>query len=278
MSEQTLAISFSLPSGEDDDHEYLIIEQEPWGEDVGKTTFLQGLTGIAAVVYGRLYYEKNCQGDANGFDMKVYVYPSSVSMSYQFHISHGEYTPAGSEIIVRDEMIQCGFEDSAEINYPRSSTALPSLQWLGPCYDNTGTIVSRPTITMEGRTILFSKKVYGSLRVRYSVYRVTYNVRVEERDDSIENNFQSVVYCNWDGGIKWLNIDPPSGYDYDKGDCGNGFYGYYDEYGNWVWATSLPGSTEIDPDDEDEIPVAPERDRKIVKDYCSQETTSDTIS
>lgn len=268
--ETTFSLPFSLPSGDEIENKYLLIEQEPWGKDVGKTTALQAFAGITAAIYGIDWPRTNCMGDAEGYDAKVYVYPSIIGMSFRFHITHGEYVSKGAKILIRDETVQCGFNKSVDLNYP--CRARPSLQWLGRCYDFTGAIVSKPVVTIEGSRLFFSKQVYGSLRVRYTVIRYTYDVRVEERDESIENNFDSVVYCNWNGGIKWLKINPPSGYDYTKDDCGNG--AWFDAYGNLILGGG--GSVIIDPEEDPKPPIAPEVDRKIVIAYCEQELKSDS--
>lgn len=198
MDEQTISVSFALPSREDKE-DYILIEQEPWPKDVGKTTVLQGLAGMSAILFATPFPTVNCGGDSTGFDTPIYVYPSRRGLHFTFAVSHGEYLPGVSLVNYRDEMKQCGLVDSIELDYPPLFT--PSLQWIGDCYDERGAIISRPVITVVGRTIFFSKRVYGSFRARYRVYRKVYNVRVESRDDSIENNFDSVAYCVWNGGV-----------------------------------------------------------------------------
>lgn len=256
MTEQSLSINFS--GGEI--YDYLLIEQEPWPEDVGKTTVLQGLAGMAALLFNTEFPLANCGGDSAGFDTDVFVYPSRLDMRYKFDISHGEFTPDVFLLLQRDEMKQCGYVASVELDYPPIN--IPSLEWVGDCYDNRGAIVSKPTITVAGRTIYFSKLVYGSLRARYTVFRNTYKIRVESRDDAIENNFDSVVYCVWDGGIQWMDCSPPSGYDITKGICGNGI-----------------GDTDIEDPEPDPDPDKPPEstdgaDLEIKIDYCSQEEIS----
>ena len=259
----TLPIALSNPSSAAAD-DYILIEQEPWGKDVGRTSLMQGLVGIKAAVYGTLFPPANC-GGLDGFDTPVYVYPSRSDLNFVFAVIHGEFVPCTVQTLIRDEIVQCGFKASAELKYPCQGT--PSLQWLGQCYDPDGNIVPRPNVTIAGRELQFDGLVYGSLRARYSVLRKTYNVRVEERDDSIENNFDSVAYCVWTGGVKWKELSPPSGYDEHHGNCGNGIY---DDGSGGDSAICSPTGKRY--------PTAVRADRHTKKDYCSQVVESDEIT
>ena len=87
--------------------------------------------------------------------------------------------------------------------------------------------------------------------------------RIEKRDDSIDNQFQSVAYAVWDGGVQWHELSPPSGYDITEGNCGNG----------------LPGgsSTICDPN-HDKYIKAVRADRYIGIDYCTQVVREDRVT
>ncbi len=266
MSEQTLAVNFSLPS-RGDQEDYILIEQEPWPKDVGRTTVLQGLTAMSAILFATPFPSVNCGGDSIGFNTPIYVYPSRMSLIYTFYMYNGEYNPGVMSFDYREEMKQCGLVDSIELDYPPLAT--PSLQWIGDCYDDRGVITSKPLITVIDRTISFSKRVYGSFRARYRVYRKIYNVRVESRDDSIENNFDSIAYCVWNGGIAWEKCKPPSGYDITGADCNNGI----NPDGSFGGTNMRMGSGDeepYDPEDIDEPLVADGVDLEIKVHYCDQ--------
>ena len=271
-----------------DDSDYVIIEQKPWAKDVGRTSNSQGILAIGTMIFGEELFGgvlplPNC-GGADGFDAPVYVYPSSADLNYVFDVSHGGASSAiatsdKSEsdvasgkplgvvgVVTREEVVQCGYNSSANTEYPVQR--MVSKQWIGKCYDSVGNVVSRPSVTQKGRALFFSKKVYGSVRVKYKVHRVTYTVRVPERDDSIENNFQSVAFCRWDGGVEYKEIEAPSGYEITLGDCDNGL------------PDGSDGSTDICPDDRGQgsYPVAVHADRHTKVDYCSQQITSDKVT
>ena len=260
----TLGVSLTIPSA--DDADYVMIEQEPWPDDVGRTSNSQGILAIGSMIFGGSIPLPNCGGLA-GFDTPVYTYPSRPSLAYTFKVSHGLYQFGVVEILHREEIIQCGLRESAETHYPVVS--MGSMMWLGKCYNEEGNVVLHPAIRREGRTLFFNAPVYGSLRVRYQVYRKIYNVHIEEREDSIENNFECVAYCLWTGGLNYKEIKAPNGYDDTKGNCGNGLYG-----------DSLGSGVEICSPDwgKGTYPVATSADKLTKIDYCPQIVKSETIT
>ena len=267
-SHQTLSVALTNPASDAGD--YILIEQEKWGKDVGRTSVAQGVYAIGSMIFGGSMPDANC-GGLNGFDTDVYVYPSSSDLRFQFAVSHGEFQPGTFENLIREEIIQCSLQDSVQCKYPVQS--MVSMQWLGECFNSEGIVVSRPTVKRSGRTFSFSEKVYGSLKIRYNVRRFTYKVRIEEREDSIENNFECVAYCVWDDGVAYKEITAPSGYEMTSGNCGNGLYGT-DGLGG-----GAGGATDIDPgepDQGDDLPTAPKKDRKVSVDYCEQTLESDS--
>lgn len=239
----------------------MLIEQEPWGKDVGRTSMLQGIQGIQASIYGGLFPDPNC-GGLNGFDTPIYVFPSRPELNVKFALSHGSFMPCKVENVIREEVVQCGLQDSAEIDYP--PVGIVTLSWIGKCYDESGNELPKPAVVVIGRRLSFSQKVFGSIRARYSVYRKTYACRIEERDDSIENNFDAVAYARWNGGVVWLEINPPSGYDATRGNCGNGVYGQ-----------DGGGNSDICSPQGSKYPVAARANRHTKVVYCLQEIMSD---
>lgn len=226
---------------------------------------LQGIQGIQSSIYGGLFPDPNC-GGLNNFDTPIYVFPSRSDLNCTFKLSHGDFMPCRVENKIREEVVQCSLQDSADIDYPPVGSV--NLSWIGKCYDESGNEILRPTVVVSGRKLTFSEKVYGSVRARYTVYRKTYNCRIEKRDDSIENNFDAVAYVRWNGGIVWLEIDPPSGYDATEGNCGNGVYDQGDQGDGG-------GDTEICSPQGSRYPSAARANRHTEVDYCRQEVKSD---
>jgi len=267
MTEASLTIPFSDSSATPEN--YLKIEQEPWGKDVGKTTNMQAILAVSAAVYGGRWPNANCGGLNGEFRATVYVYPGNPHMSYRFKVSHGRVTHGPLGVPFREEIIQCGLQLEHETDYP--IFAVITKAWIGRCYDNEGNITIRPEVTIVGNKIILSKKVYGSLRIRYMAIRHTYHVIVSKRLNAIENTYQSVAYAVYDGGVEWTDIEAPANFEELEGECGNG--AWYDDDGNFM---RISGVDICNPDGH-RFPAAVTADRLIDQDYCSREITDDRI-
>lgn len=260
---QTHRINLSTPALDDSD--YVIIEQEDWAKDVGRTSEAQGVTAIGSMIFGGAMPLPNC-GGLGGFDVPVYVYPSRPGLVFKFKVSHGQARAGIAATPIREEVIQCSLNDTAQADYP--VVGMTSMRWIGECYDENGNVTSRPVVTRTGRTLFFSKKVYGSIRIQYIVRRLTFNVRIEAREGSIENNFECVAYARWTGGVSYREITAPSGYDDTQGNCGNGLYG---------GGVSTPDEC-LPTGDQGNYPKAIKADRETIVQYCSQIVSSDTVT
>lgn len=273
MTDTSLAIQFANPSGADGECE-LLIEQEPWGKDVGVTTEMTGILGIASAINGTRWPEVFCGGMNGYFNATVYVYPCDFGMDYQFHVSHGSVTSGSTDIKYREEVVQCSMQLVHTLDYPLYQ--LGSMSWIGRCYDSQGNFVSRPQVSIYGNQVVISEEVYGSVRVRYTVVRHTYHVTISRRFAAIENKYESVAYAVWDGGVKWIDIEAPAGFEAYDGDCGNG--SYHDDNLQDGYISDQLGRTDICGHRYTDIPVASSADRRITVQYCTQITTSDEIS
>jgi len=260
-------LSVSLGLSKSDDSDFILIEQQPWAKDVGRTSETQGILAIGSIIFGGNIPKPNCGGLA-GFDTKLYVYPSRGALAFRFAVSHGEFIRGASGTVIREEVVHCSLSESSELEYPVN--IMMSMEWIGYCYDALGNITARPSLTLDNNTLRFGSNVYGSIRVKYYVYRIEYNVRVEERDDSIENNFNSIAYCVWGGGVTYRDIKAPSGYDRTMGNCGNGLYGQIDF-----------GDRDVEicqPEHSGSYPVSVKADRHMKINYCPQDIASDVIT
>lgn len=258
-------LNISLSTSSADELDYVLIEQEEWGKDVGRTSLPQGILAIGAMAFGGVLPLPNC-GGFDGFDANVYAYPSRNDLAFKFAVSHGTCQSGIIQTLTRTEIINCSLQNSVDTKYPVQD--MQSMVWIGPCYDKNGSIVPRPSVLQKGRFIYFSDKVLGSLRVTYGVYRIVYNVRIEKREYSIENNFESVAYTVWDGGINAKDIEVPSGYEYTDGKCDNGKDPDQDGSITTICPPPLHGT----------YPISVQADRNTKVGYCPQLILKDVIT
>lgn len=257
----TLSISFD--NSTDSQETCVKIEQEPWGKDVGETTQSQAIEAIAALMYGGSWPVTNCGGFEGRFQATVYVYPCEYGLNYRLGVSHGFVSGRLIEVPIREETIQCSMELEHELDYP--VWAILSKSWLGKCYDTDGNITTKPNVTVvDGKLIVLDKQVYGTIRVRYSVFRHVYYITVYKRQEALENTYQSVAYAIWDGGVVWIDVKAPTGFEDTDGECENG--AWYDEDGSM---THISGMDVCD-EDEYSVPVSVNANKHVEVDYCSQ--------
>lgn len=262
MTDTTLGIGFSLPT---DSETCLKLEQEPWGKDVGETTDLQGITGIIAAVTGSRWPDMYCGGTKGIFNATVYAYPCNTAFRWQLKVSHGSVVSSRMQHAYREEVIQCSLQKEVTPDYPVMHAH--TLAWIGNCYDSRGNTVGKPLAWYADGAVHVSRKVYGSLRFRYMVRRTEYKIKVSRRTGAFENKYEVVAYAVWDGGVTWIDVDPPAGFEAFDGDCGNGFY--TDDDGNQTITQDICGP------EYSKLPKAVEADRSIIVWYCDQEIMSD---
>jgi hypothetical protein len=270
LSEQYITISYSNRSTAQDN--CLKFEQEPWSQDVGKTSEMQAILAISAATYGGRWPEVNCGGLNGQFNATMYVYPCT-GATFQFHVSWGRVVSRRAELLYREDIIQTDLELKHTPDYPVRFMALMS--WIGKCYDHDGNVVAAPSADYDSDTgvITVSREVYGSLRVRYTVRRYTYQVQINRRPTAQENKYQSTAYVVFNGGVKWLEIEAPSGFEAFDGDCGNGAF-YEGNLQNGYYDGGLSQTSVCTPE-YSKLPTAVTADRYIEVAYCSQEVISD---
>ena len=114
--------------------------------------------------------------------------------------------------------------------------------------------VSYPTLTRLENNILADQKVYGTVEIVYKTIEHSALIYVPARE-SIENRFQSVVWCRWGGGVKMLELSEPPNAEssLEQDETCEGRYSNF----------SVIHKDHFKP------PYAEEADKDIFSDYCS---------
>lgn len=270
MGDSALTVTFGKRSVTADYD--LIIEQEPWGKDVGKTTTMQAIAAMQTAIYGSPMPTLNCGGAEGRFRTRIFVYPSDRYMDFHFKLSNGIVISHTIAFDIREEIINCSMELEQRTEYPVLHVL--SSGWLGKCYDARGTLTSPPDAEIDGDKITFDKKVYGSLSIRYRVFRHIYVVEIRRRHLAIENKYDCLAFCVFAGGVEWTDVEAPAGFEETDGACENGdYFKYMDDLANWL--NGRIGHVNVCRAKYRTIPVAAYADRAIEVDYCSQEINSD---
>lgn len=263
--ESTLHIPFGVPVAAQ--ARSLRIEQEEWETTTGQVT----KSGLYSYLYGRLTANIVVNNVNCGFSMvdgvptvftTIYVYLPMAEFPYAFHTSYGMLGAKAIDRLEQKEIINFSLSKSHQLVYLPGADV--EYSWVGAVYDVHGAVTPAPEVSFEGGSVLLNKIVYGSLRVEYGVLRHKYVLQAPIRAGVEEVDlFGAVVYAIYDGGISWLELEPPPGIDALLGGGGSNVCGY----------AVIPADV---PDDEYQPPTeCPKADRTIDIDYCSQEVLSD---
>lgn len=269
MSSRHILINFINPDRDRDPLDLLKIEQEEWAPYTGYVTKANVVKYLAELLYGSGdEVQVDCGMVGDTVVCGVFAYPLEPDLTYQLHTSWGELSERSVEEIEHEEIINVTLRrnDDTDQVYSEESLTYPALEilsteWLGDTYGADGAYIAPPVITTDGATLQIGAACYGAVRVRYRVLRHTYILNIARREESIQNHFSAVVFGVYSGGINWLEIDPPPGAEEYAADleCGWGNHGV------------------VEPEEDDPLEDPPMRhaNRRQVKDYCSQEITSD---
>jgi len=145
--------------------------------------------------------------DGMSFSAVVLVYPYPETLIYNTGAVNGLLSGPLRTLITKTETLKFSLGNTASLKYPVHTFL--SGKWLTDVYDTEGTIVSRPTVTQNGREFSVDAKVYGTYEVQYVTAVDVYTMTVSVRLEAVENFFQSVFYAWFDGGVELLDIDPP---------------------------------------------------------------------
>lgn len=258
--QQSLAITFARPAL--DPADLLLIEQEEWARNTGVVTTAEMLRYVSAYVYNQLYASRTrCALQGGQLRCTVNVYPRVPGLVYRLHTSWGSLSgPSGGTVEIT-EILNYTLTTEERVQYP--CREIRSARWLDVCYDPSGAVVANPALVIGDEAIVIAAPVYGSVEVRYTTERYSYQLAVPRREEALESMFSAAVYALYPGGISWIEIDLPDSFDEATAEdrCG------------------LDGTVSVTWPEDNPRPVSdnPYRRRTVV-DYCSQEIISDTIT
>ncbi len=258
MGDTSLNITLSSPAPETVDAMFL--EQEDYSDYLGKVTKAAMIQSILGFIFPEtsVTLPNNCGGADGIFETIIFAYFYEENLTYDIGTSQGLLGMGVVESLDYVEYLNISLKEEVNFSYP--SRQLKILEWEGAAYNKRGEVIPYPDYTVDSKGLKFDSEVYGSLKVRYNVIRHRYVLTVESLQLSdpgvIENKYQAVVYARWDGGVTWLEVEAPHGFEDFDGRCGSG------------------GTTVQPPEEPDSPPFASPTNKDIYIDYCTQEPVS----
>lgn len=239
--------------------EPVVIYDPEMSADDGNIVYGQGLTTIGdtgSIVQGTRPASVNCSLNADGELLAtLYAYPYPSSLNFNVRLTHGRITSSKQESNAFEEIILFRLSDNERTSYPVSS--MQSSTWVGDVYDVEGAIVNPPSKSYSNNYFSLSRKIYGSLLVKYKVKRYIYELAIPMNEEEEDNKWDTVAYGIFDGGVSWEEI---------RGDESNSLSGT-------ECTRSILSTGDSDGDDEDEEGRSSGRYTKY--DYCTQDILYD---
>lgn len=253
----------------------VLLQQEAWDPYVGQLTKMQVFAWLSKIIFQTAIPSGYCPPGFPGFSKTIYAFPSSPSLNFKVGCSNGSLHDGHVEILDYTELVQVNLNRNPPLKYPAMS--ISSYAWDGDVYNKIGEMVGHPDISLIDNSLSLRDTVYGSLRVTYKVYRYTYILSVQPREEYQEKKFQSFIYAVWGGGTTYIEVEAPVGAEQEEIPCNNilgGGIGQFSPFG------VIPGSTELGESGEfsdDENPYAGKvtgEDETQYIDYCSGEVST----
>lgn len=262
--QSTLTLTYAGTARDQVPLELLRLEQEEWDVNTGAITKGELLRYMSAQIIAALYNaELDCGIDSSGrVQTRLYAYPYVAGLRYRLYLSWGEVSAPKKEMLTITELVQFRLETEATADYPVRE--ILSAVWEDECYGTEGEVVPPPDLSLEVDRLLCASPVYGTARVRYRCERHTYELRIPRRDGAVDNHFSAVAVAVYDGGLVWIEIDPPPRIAKFEADADA-------ECGRTI-------NADVTDDEDDPSPVQPSlRDRRTIVDYCSREIISESF-
>lgn len=234
----------------------IAIEQESWGDKIGKVTKLDLINTLSNDILGTVTStDIDCGTDDDGssYCCVVYAYPSPPDLLFNMGITSGSLDQPRREEVEVTELISFKLTSEENSRYPTEE--ILSFTWGDFILDGNGSTIQAPEVTLDGDFIILSSPVYAVATITYKTVRYVYTAKVVARDDSDVNVFQSVVYATWDGGVELESLGAPP----------NAEESYSSQ-------TTCEGNTNliVDPDEpeDDNTPKVKGENETVYLDYC----------
>lgn len=237
-------------------YDALVLEQEKWDACKGVPTKIDLLNEITKSIYNDTDSANvDCVVENGSFSTAIMVYPYDPNLNYDIGVTHGTFREMSIVEVEVNELVRFSLDNESKTKYPVQT--LISFSWYTDVYDEKGILQLKPNLSVINSIVKSSKKIYGTAKVKYKTLRHLRILDITAREEDIENVYQSVVYTNWDGGVKMLEVEPPEGAEED--------------YSNDVTCTTRALLHMGDDNDDLPMPTADSTYEEVNILYCEQE-------
>lgn len=221
-----VSTEFTGPGAADAAEVSLVLEQKPFPTDSGSIKTMQeiaeenGWQFVMAVgnlvissdielIY-EAYYNQCGAGPDGSITATIYVFKTPQDLTYKLVANWGSFV--GDPVTAsmeREESVSFNLEQSVNLGYKVEE--LISIAWEGDVFDSSGTVIYPAVPSLSGNLLVTDQAVYGTIRIKYTVFGDTWELNIPKREDATSNEFQSTVLAFYgDNQVETLDVDGPN--------------------------------------------------------------------
>ena len=258
MQTAPLSIPFAPPTG-DSTEDLVLLEQEQWSSRTGLLTRAGMVRWLDAALYnqGSMAGVMDCGLTDGNLQILIHVYPLRPDVQFRLTTTAGQLGNAEYAELEESESVSFDMETTATLRHP--ALRIAAAQWLVGPYDPDGNPIDAPPLWIDGRRIIASRPMYGSVHLTTITPRYTYPLVLHWQEA------QALLLAGWSeyavclpppGRPAALALEAPPGLE-DLAESGEGcgasrHYTHRHDGGPWP-------------------PAAQPQDKRIKCDYCELE-------
>lgn len=233
MADHSTQVSteFTGPGAAEAGEVSLVLEQKPFPQDSGDIKSIYEIAeenGLDFIVmhhdsFGRQVafssnhdeinrlYQAQCGKNPDGsITATVYVFKTPEDLTYNLVASRGTFEGEPvTESTEKEESLSFHLEASVNLGYIVKE--ILSLEWEGDVYDSSGGVIQPDIPSLVGTELVVSTPVYGTVRIKYTVFGDTWLLNIPPREEASADEFQSTVHAFYGlNQVETIEIIPPN--------------------------------------------------------------------
>lgn len=208
----------------------LVLEQRPFPQNSGEVKSIQQIAEDNGLEFIEMHYEGShlaafssntdeinelyqaqCGKNPDGsITATIYVFKTPVDLTYNLVASRGSFIGDPiTESTEKEESVSFNLETAVSLGY--SVEEILSLEWEGDVYNSSGGVIQFDIPLLVGTELVVNEPVYGTVRVKYTVFGDTWLLNIPPREEASADEFRSTVHAFYGmNQVETIEISPPN--------------------------------------------------------------------
>jgi hypothetical protein len=189
-------------TAEDNDLEFIEMHYGPGGRQVAFSSNTDEINEL---------YQAQCGKNPDGsITATVYVFKTPTDLSYNLVASRGSFIGEPvTESTEKEESLNFHLDTSVSLGY--TVEEILSIEWEGDIYNSSGGVIQSDVPLLVGTELVVDEPVYGTVRVKYTVFGDTWFLNIPPREEASADEFRSTVHAFYGlNQVETIEISPPN--------------------------------------------------------------------